>query len=198
MLISAKDVPELFIWAGGAGISRAGLQAGYCARTCWNYGLVVLKFRTATWYFTHRCFCVLLAHTGVTIRTFRCSVVACLSYRSGVGACLWGTRPLLIGAARDAALLVLSIARLLPVLDSVAMPPRHYAHALICSVDTTGGLGSPGRLLPDQNLASAPPSDLSVSHRELSEKYTYVGGPTRSCDNVINGGGLGVFDPAGS
>ena len=55
-----------------------------------------------------------------------------------VGACLWGTRPLLIGAARDAALLVLSIARLLPVLDSVAMPPRHYAHALICSVDTTG------------------------------------------------------------
>ena len=101
-----------------------------------------------------------------------------------VGACLWGTRPLLIGAARDAALLVLSIARLLPVLDSVAMPPRHYAHALICSVDTTGGLGSPGRLLPDQNLASAPPSDLSVSHRELSEKYTYVGCSTRSCDNV--------------
>ena len=75
-----EDVLEL--WAGGAGISRAG-QAGCCSGTCRNYGLVVLEFPTATWYFTHRCFCVLLAHTGVTIRTFRCSVVACLSYRSG-------------------------------------------------------------------------------------------------------------------
>ena len=39
---------------------------------------------------------------------------------------------------------------------------------------------------------------MSVSHRELSEKYTYVGWTTRSCDNVINGGLLGGGDPAGS
>ena len=37
-----EDVPEL--WAGGAGISRAG-QAGCCSKTCWNYGPVVLEFR---------------------------------------------------------------------------------------------------------------------------------------------------------
>ena len=75
-----EDMPEL--WAGGAGISHTG-RVRCCARMCWNYGLVVLEFPTATWYSTHRCCCVLLAHTGVAIRTSRCSVVACLSYRSG-------------------------------------------------------------------------------------------------------------------
>ena len=47
VLISAKDVPEL--WAGGAGISRAG-QAGCCSRTCRNYGLVVLELTMASWW----------------------------------------------------------------------------------------------------------------------------------------------------
>ena len=143
VLISAKDVPEL--WAGGAGISRAG-QAGCCSRTCWNYGLVVLEFRARVrpnvarghagimgWWCSNfplrlgtlptaaSAYClptlVLLSEPSVA-QSSPASVIA-------VGACLWGTRPLLIGAARDAALLVLSIARSLTGL-------RRHATTSLC------------------------------------------------------------------